>query len=79
MKTIKMTQQEKLAFFKENGYFFGDKKKDVKKLLVPSEKKEINREDIFKVEEIKILSDAERVAIEERNIERRIMAIKNNL
>jgi len=41
--------------------------------------KEINREETFKVEEVKMMSASERVAIEEANIAMRNNARKNNL
>jgi len=41
--------------------------------------KEINREETFRVEEVKMMSASERVAIEESNIAMRNNARKNNL
>jgi hypothetical protein len=75
MKTVKLTQAEKLAFYKENGYWFGE---TPKKTILPNTK-EINRAEVFKKEETEWMTAEEKVEIEESNIERRKQAIKNNL
>jgi len=76
MKTPKLTSAQKLAFYKENGYWFGTTPKAT---LKPAENVVIDRASIFAEEEVKMMSSSERVAIEEANIAMRNNARKNNL
>ena len=75
MKTPKLTSAQKLAFYKENGYWFGT----TPKATISATTKEINREEVFAVQEVKMMTASERVAVEEMNIAMRVKAIKSNL
>lgn len=72
-KTPKLTSAEKLAFYKENGYWFGTAPKTTLKV------ENVNHDAFNEVEEVKMMTTEERVSIEEMNISMRANARKNNL